>query len=735
MSKADDLLNSLDEALVEIDHDLNILYHNLKAAQILPLKEVNALSPQVGRSIAEFLPRQAVKAFKQAIQKRETTFRSFFSEHVQKWVFFSAKPLRHSLLITLYDHDKASEEIRNSSDLLQAVFNASTLPITVFSSVRNEVGEIVDFEYIIENVIAERLWENGRMGERLLALHPGVKSNGIFDLYKRVVETAEPLDKELHFEGNVLNGWYRLTAVKFDDSVVTTVENISERKETEYSMRKSLHILTQSEAIAKMGSWEYDIEKKIWSWSAGMYNIFGVIEGTEVFPDKYLNLIVPEQRDIAKRIINSIKSSWESFDEIVDIEVGGRLKIIHLKGFPLFKTDGTVEKMIGIDMDITEMKLTENELKDQNFFVQQITQATPDIISIFDLEKRSYIYINKELYPILGYTSKQIQEMDFLDSRKLICPEDLPLIEKYLESFQENDNEDVREVEFRVKSIQGHWWWVKARGKMFKKNAQGQVTQIISIIQDFSLKKDAEEKKRENEFMQALLLKKDEFMSVASHELKTPITTIKASLQILQRQVEKQVDESVLLVFIKRAILQINKLSTLIGDLMDNTKIQSGKLKLNISLCTMDEIIADSILHGFNVQNIIVENMVTEPVEVDRIRIEQVLTNYISNAIKYSPGSDKILLKVNKEGDSVKVSVRDFGIGIAKEKTPYVFDRFFRVNEASTQFSGLGLGLYISAEIINLHHGKYGVESEEGQGSTFWFSVPFKQQVTHELTA
>ncbi len=319
-----------------------------------------------------------------------------------------------------------------------------------------------------------------------------------------------------------------------------------------------------------------------------------------------------------------------------------------------------------------------------------------------------------------------------MESQKLICVDDLPSIEEYLRSFQESGNEDVREVEFRVKNIHGQWWWVKARGKVFKRNAGGKVTQIISIIQDWSQKKEAEEKKQENEFMQALLQKKDEFMSVASHELKTPITTIKASLQVLQRQVERQVDESILLVFIKRAILQINKLSTLIGDLMDNTKIQSGKLRLDISSCTMDEIIADSILHGFNLENIIIENTVTEPVEVDRIRIEQVLTNYISNAIKYSPGSDKILLRVNTEGDSVKVSVRDFGIGIAREKTPYVFDRFFRVNEASTQFSGLGLGLYISAEIINLHQGRYGVESEEGKGSTFWFSVPFKHQPTNE---
>jgi two-component system CheB/CheR fusion protein len=112
------------------------------------------------------------------------------------------------------------------------------------------------------------------------------------------------------------------------------------------------------------------------------------------------------------------------------------------------------------------------------------------------------------------------------------------------------------------------------------------------------------------------------------------------------------------------------------------------------------------------------------PVHAHKERIEQVITNFLSNALKYSSESSEITIAASVEEDSVKVAVADGGIGIPASKLPYVFDRFFRVEESSEKFSGLGLGLYISAEIISLHDGRIGVTSEPGKGSTFWFTLP-----------
>ena len=110
----------------------------------------------------------------------------------------------------------------------------------------------------------------------------------------------------------------------------------------------------------------------------------------------------------------------------------------------------------------------------------------------------------------------------------------------------------------------------------------------------------------------------------------------------------------------------------------------------------------------------------------DKNRPEQVITNLLTNAAKYSAGKDKIILRSEVVDQHLKISVQDFGEGIPENKLPFIFDRFYRVNENHNDISGLGLGLYICSEIVKAHHGKVGVDSQVGSGSTFWFSIPIK---------
>jgi signal transduction histidine kinase len=114
----------------------------------------------------------------------------------------------------------------------------------------------------------------------------------------------------------------------------------------------------------------------------------------------------------------------------------------------------------------------------------------------------------------------------------------------------------------------------------------------------------------------------------------------------------------------------------------------------------------------------------TIKVYADAQRIDQVIVNFVNNAVKYAPNSRNINIKVERDGKNVRVSVQDFGIGIPPEKVPHLFERYYRVDQSGIQFSGLGLGLYISGEIIERHNGKIGVESIVGSGSTFWFTLP-----------
>jgi len=232
------------------------------------------------------------------------------------------------------------------------------------------------------------------------------------------------------------------------------------------------------------------------------------------------------------------------------------------------------------------------------------------------------------------------------------------------------------------------------------------------------------------EEIQKLNDKKDEFIGLASHELKTPVTSLSGYLQILNRALPNEDKNKP---HVKKALTQINKLSALISDLLDVSKIETGQLPLSFSTFDLLHLVREAIelmqyttrshriiFHGNNT-NILVN--------ADRQRIEQVLINLLSNAIKYSPKADKVTVTVSVIKNRALVSVRDFGMGISKEQQDRVFSRFYRVEELEKHISGLGIGLYISKEIVNRHNGKLWLESEPGKGSVFTFEIPVEQSV------
>jgi signal transduction histidine kinase len=173
---------------------------------------------------------------------------------------------------------------------------------------------------------------------------------------------------------------------------------------------------------------------------------------------------------------------------------------------------------------------------------------------------------------------------------------------------------------------------------------------------------------------------------------------------------------------------QLNRLTSLIADLLDVTKINSGRLQFNYTWFDFNELITEVVedLQRTTQKHTLTEDMQpTGKVYADKDRVSQVLVNLITNAIKYSPHSKDIIIGTRLNNDEVVLSVKDFGIGISKEKQQRVFEQFYRVSgEKQHTFPGLGLGLYISSEIIKREGGRIWVDSEEGKGSVFYFSLP-----------
>jgi len=234
----------------------------------------------------------------------------------------------------------------------------------------------------------------------------------------------------------------------------------------------------------------------------------------------------------------------------------------------------------------------------------------------------------------------------------------------------------------------------------------------------------------EIEFRKEAERKKDEFISIASHELKTPLTSVKGYLQLLERSIKKGDIETVKK-HLAKAQVQLDKLNSLIADLLDISKIESGKLKFNKQRFSIDNLLDNviEIMHQSNPTfKIIKKGQANVEIFADEMRIEQVIINFLTNAIKYSPGTEEIIITVSVNENQLYVAVKDTGIGMLPEQLEHVFDKFYRVEETSQRFQGLGIGLYISSEIIKRHGGDIGVKSTYKQGSEFYFIMPTNLQ-------
>lgn len=322
--------------------------------------------------------------------------------------------------------------------------------------------------------------------------------------------------------------------------------------------------------------------------------------------------------------------------------------------------------------------------------------------------KGEVIRTNDAFLEMIGYSYKDVEQNN-VPWAELTPPEYKKVDAKKGEEFMKTGVLTPYEKEIYAKD--GSRVPVMAGGAMLNK----ETTESIIFVVDLSDVKKAEQRK-------------DEFMGIASHELKTPLTSIKGYIQLLNRMESLKKDVKAKQ-YINKTEVYIQRLESLIADLLSVSRIRSGKLELNKRKININEIINNAIegLQPTTTKHkIIFEDNGDGVVYADPERLEQVMTNLLSNAIKYSPNSDKIKIDINTDGKEKIISVQDFGVGIPKRSRTKIFKRFYRVHKTANEFSGMGIGLYVASEIIKRHKGKMWVESEEGEGSTFYFSLPVK---------
>ncbi|MDT3403614.1 ATP-binding protein [Mucilaginibacter terrae] len=281
-------------------------------------------------------------------------------------------------------------------------------------------------------------------------------------------------------------------------------------------------------------------------------------------------------------------------------------------------------------------------------------------------------------------------------------------VNNYLSAFK---TQEPFSGEFRVSDTSGshHWMLAKAHPRY---KPDGAFAGYICTCVDITEQKELEQRK-------------DDFITIASHELKTPLTSLKVSLQLMDK-IKHDPSNAMMPKLIMQARKSIQRVSALVDDLLSTRKLQQGQIQLNKAKFILSQLLnscANPIAITGSHKISITGNLELE-IFADEHQVDQVITNLLSNAVKYAPHSGEIRLEIQDSEGMVKVSVVDKGPGIAPDKIPHLFERYFRVDESGFHATGLGLGLYISAEIIKRHGGEIGVISELGSGSTFWFTLP-----------
>jgi two-component system CheB/CheR fusion protein len=314
-------------------------------------------------------------------------------------------------------------------------------------------------------------------------------------------------------------------------------------------------------------------------------------------------------------------------------------------------------------------------------------------------------YFNRRWY---DYTGKTFEESKDHGWESVTHPDDLENMRSAW-SRSLTTGEPLK-IETRKRSVHGEYRWHITNALPFRDNDG-------NMIAWFGVCTDIEDQKMD-------MKKKDEFISMASHELKTPVTSLKAYTQMVMMKFAKEENVAGLGVLAKMDN-QIDKLTRLIGDLLDASKANSGQLNFNYEKIDFNELVkeaADTMQFMSPRHKIELNLNDTRTIKGDKSRLGQVIINLLSNAIKYSPNADKIVVSSHNNKNSIRFCVQDFGIGIPLSQQSKLFSRFFRVTENT--YPGLGLGLYISSEIIKRHSGTMDFKSEEGKGSVFCFSLP-----------
>lgn len=493
--------------------------------------------------------------------------------------------------------------------------------------------------------------------------------------------------------------------------------DITERKEIEQALRDSKADLNRAQSVAQIGSWRLNLQRNELHWSDQNHHIFGVPSGTPLSYETFLSVVHPDDRE-------HVDHMWKAalLGEPYDIEhrlvVDGAVKWVREKAELEFDERGRLLGAFGTTQDITDIKLSEQALRESEARLQLATEIGRSGTWDWDVANGRVIW-SRGHYEILGYREDEVSPsyQAWIDR---VHPDDRARVEAEIQRSMTGRQDYT--CEFRVVWPDGSVHWMISRGRC-QYSGKGTCSRMIGVMADVTSLKQAELALLEAD------RRKDEFLAMLGHELRNPLTPIRNAAHVLGSLETQEPRLRWAREMIER---QVGHLTRLVDDLLDVSRIVRGKVELRLEPIELAAVVNQALemarpltdARGHRIEARLPEQSIH--LRADPVRLAQVLLNLLDNAAKYTPDGGEIGVEARGAGTSVEICVKDNGMGIPADLLPHVFD-LFRQDERTPDRSqgGLGIGLTVAKQLVAMHGGQLQADSAgAGQGSVFTIRLP-----------
>ncbi|GAB3781992.1 hypothetical protein GCM10028818_36940 [Spirosoma horti] len=642
------------------------------------------------------------------------------------------------------DRKQIEQELIRSKDLLQSVFEAVPAGISVMTAVRNERNEIIDFEFILVNKGTERMVQRTDLpGKRLFETYPQARAI-LWAGMTETVETGKSFTAEFFYPNEHFQSWHRNRYAKFGDGVVEINENITEYKQAEQERAKHLALLQQTEELAATGSWEYNRQTQQFTWSPGMYQLFGIEPDSPVAPAIFVESAVKTDQPIARQIVNFLQAGTGQLEEILCIQTPKALKIFQVKGTAQACPAVLGVRVLGVCWDITRQRQTQQQLALTVLNLQAVLDASPAFIAFLKAVRNeagqvidfAVVVHNQKFAEFAHYPPGALVGLSTAELAPILWDErTLPNLLEVLETGQPHYEEQLDDTRNRWLSLS------------VTKQHNGVVLTGLDITDLKQAQQQQqywmEELTRSNESLQTLrqlrqtLRERGELLRATSHDLRGNFGVI-AGTAFMLTAVQSEDERRQMLEMLQRNVRQATQMLT---ELLDYARLEAGQEKRTITSFDAASLLIElsqsvRALAEQKALSLEMDGPDSLLVEGDALNVRRMAQNILLNAINYTPAG-LIRLEWGVEPDNRWwFLIQDTGPGLSADllaslnNSPLASGQNFQVHRGgvqstgSSETSGEGIGLRIVRQLGELLDARLAIQSQPGKGTRFMVSLP-----------